>query len=236
MSSVKRRSFCFVLNVLMTDWNSQMIAIDMWGGRFVIWNIWQFPVQTVEKCRQNDSISISVRVCCVFFHLPIIRVNIRTRWWWNLRRNFQESCLKWRQFWEDSLKMSPWYEIESVLQRIGTDDGWFWIYETRTNWPIICRRHFQIFSSHYSDAIMSAMTSQIAGVMIVYSTVWSGVDQRKHQSSASLAFVREIHRWPANSPHNGPVTRKMFSFDDVIMNESYHILIHIYWHLFLGVQ
>ena len=52
---------------------------------------------------------------------------------------------------------------------------------------------------------------------IAYSTVYSGADQRKHQSSASLAFVRGIHRWPVNSPHNGPVTRKMFPFDDVIM-------------------
>ena len=52
---------------------------------------------------------------------------------------------------------------------------------------------------------------------IVYSTVYSGADQRKHQSSASLAFVREIHRWLVNSPHKGPVTWKMFSFDDVIM-------------------
>ena len=42
--------------------------------------------------------------------------------------------------------------------------------------------------------------------------------QRKHQSSASLAFVRGIHRWPLKSPHKGPVTRKMFLFDDVIMN------------------
>ena len=47
--------------------------------------------------------------------------------------------------------------------------------------------------------------------------VYSGADQRKHQSSASLAFVLGIHRWPVKSPHKGPVTRKMFSFDDVIM-------------------
>ena len=41
--------------------------------------------------------------------------------------------------------------------------------------------------------------------------------QRKHQSFVSLAFVRGIHRWPVNSPHKGPVTRKMFPFDDVII-------------------
>ena len=64
---------------------------------------------------------------------------------------------------------------------------------------------------------MRAMASQITGFPIVYSTVCSGPDQRKHQSSASLAFVRGIHRWPVNSPHKWPVTRKMFPFDDVIM-------------------
>ena len=55
------------------------------------------------------------------------------------------------------------------------------------------------------------------GVSIVCHTVCSDADQRKHQSSASLAFVRGIHRWPVDSPHKGPVTRKMFPYDDVIM-------------------
>ena len=64
---------------------------------------------------------------------------------------------------------------------------------------------------------MSTMASQIASLTIVYSTVYSGADQRKHHNSASLAFVRGIHRWPVNFPHKGPVTRKMFQFDDVIM-------------------
>ena len=64
---------------------------------------------------------------------------------------------------------------------------------------------------------MGAMASQITSLTSVYSTVYSGTDQRKHQSSASLAFVRGIHRWPLNSPHKGPVTRKMFPFDGVII-------------------
>ena len=71
---------------------------------------------------------------------------------------------------------------------------------------------------HYSDVLMRAMASQITGVSTVCSAVCSGADQRKHQSSASLAFVRGIHRWPVNSPHKGPVTRKMSPFDDVIMD------------------
>ena len=70
---------------------------------------------------------------------------------------------------------------------------------------------------HYNDVIMSAMASQTTSLAIVFPSVYSGADQRKHQSSASLAFARGIHRSPVNSPHKWPVTRKMFPFDDVIM-------------------
>ena len=76
--------------------------------------------------------------------------------------------------------------------------------------------HYAV-TRHYNDVIMCAMASQITSLTIVYSTVYSGANQRKHQSSASLALVRGIHRSPVNSPHKGPVTRKMFTFDDVIM-------------------
>ena len=67
---------------------------------------------------------------------------------------------------------------------------------------------------------MSPLASQITWLTIVYSTVYPGADQRKHQSSASLPFVRGTHRWPMNSPHKGPVTRKCFHFVDVIMEIS----------------
>ena len=65
---------------------------------------------------------------------------------------------------------------------------------------------------------MSTIASQITSPTNVYSTVYSGADQRKHQSSASLAFVQGIHQSPVNSPHKWPVTRKMFPFDDVILS------------------
>ena len=64
---------------------------------------------------------------------------------------------------------------------------------------------------------MEAIASQITSLTIVYSTVYSDADQRKYQSSASLVFVRGIHRRPVNSSHKLPVTRKMSPFDDVIM-------------------
>ena len=65
---------------------------------------------------------------------------------------------------------------------------------------------------------MGAIASQITSFTIVYSAVCSGTDQRIHQSSASLVFVRGTHRWPVNSPYKWPVKRKRFPFDDVIMN------------------
>ena len=76
-----------------------------------------------------------------------------------------------------------------------------------------CRERFQ----HTNDVIMGALASQITSLTIVFSTVYSGAYQRKHQSSASLAFVRGM----VNSPHQWPVTRKMFPIDDVIMNATH---------------
>ena len=76
-----------------------------------------------------------------------------------------------------------------------------------------------------------------------YSTVYSGGDQRKHQNSSSLAFVRGIHRWPVNSPHKWPVTREMFPFDDVIMYDlcietrrmSLHVPLSCTWYFCMEV-
>ena len=63
-------------------------------------------------------------------------------------------------------------------------------------WPLVSHQYWSRWRH-----MMSAMASQITSLTMVNSTVYSGADQRKHQSSASLAFVRGIHRWPVNSPH-----------------------------------
>ena len=48
--------------------------------------------------------------------------------------------------------------------------------------PTTCKQY--VFDTHYIDAIMAAMASQITSLLIVYSTIYSGTDQRKYQSSA----------------------------------------------------
>ena len=70
---------------------------------------------------------------------------------------------------------------------------------------------------------MSAKASQVTGASSVYFTGCFGADKRKHQSSVSLCFVRGIDWWPVTSPHKGPVTRKMFPFDDVITHGFDHV-------------
>ena len=92
-----------------------------------------------------------------------------------------------------------------------------WRELTLPSWVTICS-HKCDGNHHYNDVIMGAIASQITSITVVYSTVYSGADQRKHDSSAFLAFVRGIHRGPLNSLHKWPVTRKMF--DDVIMLKS----------------
>ena len=88
------------------------------------------------------------------------------------------------------------------------------------------------YPSHYSDVIMGMIASQITNLTTVYSTVCSDADQRKHQSSASLAFVRGIHRGPVNSLHKWPVTRKMFPFDDVIMYLAIFVHIKMFFYVY----
>ena len=81
--------------------------------------------------------------------------------------------------------------------------------------------HDTVTWNHYCDVIMGVSASQITSLMIVYSTVYSDADQREFQSSASLAFVRGIHRGPGNSPHKWPVTRK-----NVSIWWRHHVCIH----------
>ena len=69
-----------------------------------------------------------------------------------------------------------WHEIPNICYGIYTDVS-------------LEYQSMAIVWYHYSDVIMGAMASQITSLAIVYSTVYSGADQRKHQSSASLAFV-----------------------------------------------
>ena len=98
-----------------------------------------------------------------------------------------------------------------IIISFGTFNGVWYIYLYSSLVNVVSLALGQSHGSsivHYNDVIMGAIASQITSLAIVYSTIYSGAYQRKHQSSVSLAFVRGIHRWPVNSPHKWPVTRK----------------------------
>ena len=91
--------------------------------------------------------------------------------------------------------------------------GWFW-------WISGLRAVTMWSSSSFTKryvALSRNLEKYIALHWRVDCPVCSGADQRKHQSFMSLDFVRGIQRWPMDSPYKGPVTRKMFPFDDVIV-------------------
>ena len=113
--------------------------------------------------------------------------------------------------WTDLINNSSPLVVETF------DIRWFCVYLPMYNHFLW---HEMFLTYHYDDVIMTMLASQITSLPVVCSIVYSDVNQRKHQSSASLAFVREIHRGPVNFPHKWPVTRKMFPFDDVIMIDS----------------
>ena len=72
-------------------------------------------------------------------------------------------------------------------------------------------------ATHYNDVIISTMASPITSLTDVYSTIHSGTDERKHQSSASLALVRGIHWWPMNS-----LAKKASNMENVSISWRHH--------------
>ena len=105
----------------------------------------------------------------------------------------------------DVIVMNAW--IPEQNDRHLADDT----FSNEIRWMEMYEFRIEFHWTHYNDVVMGAMASQIISLTIVYSTVYSRCRSKKHQSSASLAFVRRIDRWPVNSPHKGQVTRKMFS-------------------------
>ena len=132
----------------------------------------------------------------------------------NTKLRFDATCkpdfmLRWthKWLWEPGISTidPPWQRVMATTTEV------FHCTLGKLHINLPCRK----FADHYSDVIMGAVASQITSLVIVYSTFDSGAAQRKQQSSASLTFVRGIHRWPVNSPQKSPVTRKIFPFGDL---------------------
>ena len=119
----------------------------------------------------------------------------------DLRLNKRLSKQSWG-FWFETPLRSLWRQCNGIYESIRRSHGLTLLGLGPPNLdgkslPFISRLDTT------TDVKMNAMASQITGVSIVCSTVCSGADQRKHQSIASLAFVRGIHRWSVDSPHKG---------------------------------
>ena len=173
-----------------------------------------------STCTRRSSIS-SLHHCCL----------MRLIAWWSFLRLFRGKVMVTWKWWGGTRidgNQGNGCQAACLIQKM---DGWFCyviiMFGNGGNVrvpdyiPFVAQPLMENLGLHYSDLIMGTMATQITSLAIVHSTVFfSGANQRKHQSSASLAFVRGIHRSPVNSPHKRPVTRKMFPLDDVIMSLS----------------
>ena len=104
-----------------------------------------------------------------------------------------------------------------------------WLLTQILTWKIISNASFWLIDgpatglTHYSDVLMGVMASQITGVLIICPTVCSGADEKASKLRVT-GRCEGINRWPVDSPHKGPVSRKMFPFDDIIMHEHFSLL------------
>ena len=133
------------------------------------------------------------------------------------QNSFNSWCVHWVLGYDNSVLLNEWHVQNYFMSYIYTSISLCCVTITL----------LYISSLHYSDVIMGTIVSQIISLMTVYLTVFSDADQRKHQSSASLAFVLGIHRWPVNFPRKWPVTRKKVSIwwrhhDASVFHNVYH--------------
>ena len=139
---------------------------------------------------------------------------------WKRAFLFSYACHTWSQM-KTILRLSIWICWKQNTNQV--------LWQMGMKGPVLAPVCFR-----NNGIIMSAMASQITSITNVYLSFYSYTDQRKyHKSSASLASVRGIHRWPVNSPHRNSVTRKMFMFDDAIMRIPYVWIIYIYIYIYI---
>ena len=138
------------------------------------------------------------------------------------------SVTKWRtvgylpaswEFWGGSIDRTVSQDMGSImknaiwrpLMRLPVTQDMGSIMKNAIWWPLmrLLPWYLVLCCTDYISKWRQNELDVVSNVSIVGSTVGSGADQRIHQSSVSLAFVRGIHRWPVNSPHKGPVTWKM---------------------------
>ena len=171
--------------------------------------------------------------------MTILNINIwsikawRWLWWiylWLLRTIKQVKCTPWRWFqFKLNLRLGG-LSVRSKLSQYhfcwriclvspGYQQPWCWL--SKLEEYFISGRKKLNYLSRYSDVIMSTEASPFTGASIVYLTVFHAEIKENMKAPHYWPFVRGIHRWLVDSPHKGPVTRKMFPFDEVILWMQY---------------
>ena len=189
----------------------RLVGIETWAISWVFHLICSSDLWCTTKAKGQKRVMVFVLLHEV--NSPGISMKLQTGLILNPGNLSLVEELEKHQLWMYFFNFASWY-IFMLIILFSVKPSVPWCVDKSI--MMACRTHMRT-DNHYNDVIMRAIASQITGVSIVCSAVCSGAYQRKHQSPASLAFVRGIHRRPVNSSHKGPVTRKMFPFHGVIM-------------------
>ena len=194
------RPVLFKLGYVWIDWKWSSLFIYKNKARHAVHTIvsWSNPKQWLMVHTSDSMITIPLITHTVTIftreigklktHSPILSIHVML-----LAPNFTNTPTCWKM-------MNAWIFGTDVIIFHHGYAIWEYFHQTsRSLWTC---------NPHCSDVIINTMGSQITGLLIVCSAVWSSLDQGKLQSSTSLAFVRGIYWWPEESPNNGPVTRK----------------------------
>ena len=172
---------------MFCDWNpfrglvipSSIIQKD--AKMYFYFSLYEFTMTRVKLCKRSLPTPLTHYTTAGLvvkrrFYLPGIKIiGINNKYW----RNYELDVHR-------CLQNAGLSGVDAVCP-CGAIDSTFW-------WVL------WLVAAHYGDVIISTMESKITSLTIIYSTVCSGADQGEHQGSASLAFVKGIHRWPMNSP------------------------------------
>ena len=171
-----------------------------------------------SQCIQTETVSVHAHACvCVCMHLCVYACAIiietchdprkfSTAFLWRIF-TLEKMSKKWNVCttgWHHTLSQNRRFKLTLPASDINIRLLWSLTVYTEGRY-IVCDIDAMISQAQdYSDIIMDMTPSQITSLTIVYSTIYSGAHQRKHQSSTSLALVRGIYRWPVNSLYKGP--------------------------------
>ena len=175
--------------------------------------VWRLCVNKLTIFGSDNGLSSGRHQAIIWTNAGILSIGPpRNKLQWNLNLN-SYIFIKENSFWNVVWKWRPFcLGLNELTENV---PNIYLIIQSKSNQlsVILINFWYITMTSYWVSWRLKSPASPWFVQLLVHAQI-----KEKHQRSASLAFVRGIHRWPVNSPHKRTVTQEMFPFDDVIMN------------------